>query len=61
MFPELEKMFESIRAVRDCPAVRRLLFDCWTEAQANGEAAGLSMAAVVLEGAKRYQAHEDSI
>jgi hypothetical protein len=58
---ELETLFDAIRTVRDCPAVRRLLLDCWSVATREGEAAGLVWGRMLLSGVRRYQAHEDAI
>lgn len=57
---DLERAFEAIRAVRDCPSVARLILDVWVYAQANGESNGLRLAAVLLVGAREYQRHENA-
>lgn len=54
----IEAALARVLAVRDCPAARRLCADCWAFAREHGEAAGLSMAAVVLAGVGDYQRHE---
>lgn len=61
MFPRLEKAFEDILAERDCPAVRRLCFDCWDVAVRSGEGEGLKSAAVLLSGVRAFQSHEQRI
>lgn len=48
-------------ALRDCPAVRRLVHDLFEYARENGEAAGLELAAVLRDGIRRYDEHEKRI
>ena len=58
---ELEKAFETVRAIRDCPAVRRLLFDVWIYARDRGESEGMRLLAVIRESVRDYQQHETAM
>jgi hypothetical protein len=53
----LDAMIAEILGVRDCPAVRNLVTDCWRVGLAGGEAEGLAHAAVVLAGVRAFVAH----
>jgi len=57
----LESALAAVIAVRDCPATRRLCLDCWLWAKDRPEAEGLSYAAMLLEGVRRYAEHERAV